>query len=125
NFGRENYKKIAPYVTALPNDTKLNVCTASGLVLDASRNNNQSEFVGINMAQQREKGCFPLKTVYSGVIGDPAQKTEVDNRIEEKSQWFRLRTNIRIGTAEFVLYSVLFREGNNKVRTVQRSFGSE
>jgi general secretion pathway protein K len=124
-FGRDNYRKIAPYVTALPYDEKLNLCTASGLVLDAARNNNQSEFTGVNLEQQREKGCFPVKTVYSGVIGDPALKTEVDNRIEEKSSWFRLRTNIRIGTAEFVLYSVLFREGNHKVRTVQRSFGSE
>ena len=124
-FGRENYKKIAPYVTALPNDEKLNLCTASGLVLDASRNNNQSEFAGVNLEAQREKGCFPVKTVFSGVIGDPALKNEVDARIEEKSSWFRLRTNIRIGTAEFVLYSVLYREANHKVRTVQRSFGSE
>ena len=45
-FGRENYRKIAPYVTALPNDETVNVCTASGIVLDATRNDpqNQSEF---------------------------------------------------------------------------------
>jgi general secretion pathway protein K len=125
NFGRDNYKKIAPYVAALPNGEKLNVCTASGMVLDASRNNNQSEFAGTDLAQQREKGCFPLKTVFTSVIGDATKKTEVDNRTEETSQWFRLRTDIRIGTAEFVLYSVLFREATKKVRTVQRSFGSE
>ena len=124
-FGRENYKKIAPYVTALPNDAKLNLCTASGLVLDASRNISQSEFAGTNLLTAREKGCFPLKTVYLSPISDPTVKNEVDPRTDEDSSWFRLRTNIRIGTAEFVLYSVLFREGNNKVRTVQRSFGSE
>jgi general secretion pathway protein K len=46
NFGRENYQKIAPFVTALPYDVPLNVCTASGLVLDATRNDpqNQNEF---------------------------------------------------------------------------------
>lgn len=125
-FGRDNYRKIAPYVAALPNDERLNVCTASGLVLDASRNNNQSEFAGINLSQEREKGCFPSKTVYTSVIaGDAKLKQEVDDNTEEKSSWFRLRTNIRIGTAEFVLYSVLYREGQHKVRTVQRSFGSE
>jgi general secretion pathway protein K len=125
-FGRDNYRKIAPYVTALPYDTPLNVCTASGLVLDVSRNDpvNESEFRGMDLPQQREKGCFPVKTVYTGVLTDPL-KSEVLGRVEEKSSWFRLRTNIRIGTAEFVLYSVLFREGTNKVRTVQRSFGSE
>jgi general secretion pathway protein K len=125
DFGRDNYKKIAPFVTALPYDVKLNLCTASGLVLDASRSNNQSEFAGSNLQVAREKGCFPVKTVYSSAIADPTVKNEVDERIDEDSSWFRLRTNIRIGTAEFVLYSVLFREGNNKVRTVQRSFGSE
>ena len=127
NFGRENYQKIAPFVTALPYDVPMNVCTASGLVLDATRNDpqNQKEFAGRNLEQDRQNGCFPVKNVYIGVISDPANRGEVEKRVEEKSSWFRLRTNIRIGTAEFVLYSLLFREPGNRVRTVQRSFGSE
>jgi general secretion pathway protein K len=127
NFGRENYQKIAPFVTALPYDVPMNVCTASGLVLDATRNDpqNQKEFAGRNLEQDRQNGCFPVKNVYTGVITDPANRGEVEKRVDEKSSWFRLRTNIRIGTAEFVLYSLLYREGGNRVRTVQRSFGSE
>ena len=78
----------------------------------------------MDLPQQREKGCFPVETVYTGVLTDPL-KSEVARRVEEKSSWFRLRTNVRIGTAEFVLYSLLYREAYNKVRTVQRSFGSE
>jgi len=125
-FGRENYLRIAPYVTALPYDTDLNVCTASGLVLDVARNDptNETEFRNIDLKVEREKGCFPARTVYTNPLQDPL-KGEVTGRIDEKSHWFRLRTNIRIGTAEFVLYSLLFVEGTNKVRTVQRSFGSE
>jgi general secretion pathway protein K len=128
NFGRENYAKIAPYVTALPNDAVVNVCTASALVLNTTRNDpqNQREFEEPTLEQARKNGCFPATTsVYAGVIADPQNRAEVEKRIDVKSSWFRLRTNIRIGTAEFVLYSVLFREGGNKVRTVQRSFGSE
>ena len=34
-FGRERYLKLAPYVTALPYNTPVNLCTAPGLVLDA------------------------------------------------------------------------------------------
>jgi general secretion pathway protein K len=126
-FGAENYAKLSPYVSALPNDAKVNVCTGIGLVLDAARNDpaNASEFANLDLKPLRAKGCFPLKTVFTGVIADPARKTKAEARVEETSQWFRLRTNIRIGTAEFVLYSVLLREANNKVRTVQRSFGSE
>jgi general secretion pathway protein K len=125
-FGRDNYKKIAPYVTALPNDEPLNVCTASGLVLDAALNQNTTQYANQDMALNREKGCWPEEKDYTVVIADPTQKTEVEQRVDEKSSWFRLRTQVRIGTAEFVLYSVLFREPNgNKIRTVQRSFGSE
>jgi type II secretory pathway component PulK len=105
----------------------VNLCTASGLVLDASRNDpqNQNEFRGMDLAQQREKGCFPLRTVYTNVIADPKLKAKVEEHVEEKSSWFRLRTNVRIGTAEFVLYSLMYREPTNRIRTVQRSFGSE
>jgi general secretion pathway protein K len=127
-FGGENYQKIAPYVTALPVDLPVNICTAHALVLNTARNDpqNQTEFADDTLEQARKNGCFPATTnVYAGVIADPQNRGEVEKRIDVKSSWFRLRTNIRIGTAEFVLYSVLFREPGNKVRTVQRSFGSE
>jgi general secretion pathway protein K len=125
-FGRENYEKLAPYVTALPNDEKVNVCTASGLVLDAVLNQKTTQYAGMDLVSMREKGCFPEKKDYTVVIPDPAQKSEVDANVEEVSSWFRLRTQVRIGTADFVLYSVLYLEPNGKkTRTVQRSFGSE
>jgi len=127
-FGRENYLKIAPYVTALPLSAKVNPCTASGLVLDVTLHDpqNQNQYRGTDLAQMREKGCWPEANVYTGVISDPQNKSQVDQRLDQKSRWFRLRTNIRIGTAEFVLYSVLFCEPTgNKVRVWQRSFGSE
>jgi general secretion pathway protein K len=126
-FGAESYGKIAPYVTALPVDAKVNVCTASGAVLDATKNDaqNQDEFTVLpNLVEQRENGCFPELAGYlNGVSAD--MKPKVEKRVADRSSWFRLRTNIRIGTAEFVLYSVLFRQQDQKVRTVQRSFGSE
>ena len=126
-FGPENYAKLAPYVTALPNDVKVNHCTASGYVLDATRNDQQNltEFQTQDLDKLREKECFPLRAAYTDPIGDPQLKQLVEGHVDEKSSWFRLRTQIRVGTAEFVLYSVLHREQTNKVRTLQRSFGSE
>jgi general secretion pathway protein K len=126
-FGPENYAKLAPYVTAIPRDAKVNICTASGYVLDATRNDpqNLTEFQTQDLETLREKDCFPVKAAYADPIGDPQLKQLVEGHIDEKSSWFRLRTQIRVGTAEFVLYSVLFREQTNKVRTLQRSFGSE
>ena len=126
-FGPENYAKIAPLVTALPNTENVNTCTASGLVLDATANDPQGNvaYRTQNLKQLREKGCFPINSDFIAGIIDAKAKVAAQPRIAEKSSWFRLRTNIRIGTAEFVLYSVLFREPNNRVRTIQRSFGSE
>jgi len=127
-FGAERFKKIAPYVTALPLDAKLNVCTAVKLVLDVSKNDpsNQSEFADSpTLDDDRKKGCAPTMNNYLAGISTADLKTKAQARIDEKSSWFRMRTNVRIGTAEFVLYSVLFREPGKKLRTVQRSFGSE
>jgi len=126
-FGAENYAKIAPLVTALPNTEKVNTCTAGGLVLDATANDPQGSVAYRNddLPKLREKACYPLNSDYLAGIVDANAKTAAQPRVQERSSWFRLRTNIRIGTAEFVLYSVLFREMNNRVRTVQRSFGSE
>jgi general secretion pathway protein K len=126
-FGPENYTKLAPFITTLPPDEKVNTCTASGLVLDATANdpNAQVAYRNEDLPARREKGCWPTNADFLAGIQDANARSSAQTRVHEKSSWFRLRTNIRIGTAEFVLYSVLFREQNNRVRTVQRSFGSE
>ncbi len=126
-FGAENYVRLAPFVAALPNDEKVNLCTASGEVLDAVESMHQQSYADSPLlkSQRVKKNCFPAQQVFLNAITDANIKTLVEPRIVERSSWFRLRTNIRIGTAEFVLYSVLFREAGNQVRTVQRSFGSE
>jgi general secretion pathway protein K len=127
-FGAENYAKLAPYVSALPIDAKVNVCTALGYVLDATlldpQNPTQWQLQDMS-ALRKGNGCRPSAPTFTAPHSDPAVKSQVEARIGEKSNWFRLRTNIRVGTAEFVLYSVLCLEGTNKVRAVQRSFGSE
>jgi general secretion pathway protein K len=124
-MGPENYAKVVPFVTTLPNDEKVNTCTASGLVLDATENEGQTAYRNQDLPALRAKQCFPTNAEFIAGIQDPNAKTAAQARVQEKSSWFRLRTHIRIGTAEFVLYSVLFREQNNRVRTVQRTFGSE
>jgi general secretion pathway protein K len=124
-FGAENYTKIAPYVTALPWYVRINACTASGLVLDMNNNDGQSQWQNAPLEAMRQKGCGTDKATLQASFSDPNKWPAADAHYVERSDWFRLRTHVRIGTAEFVLYSVLFRETGNRVRTVQRSFGSE
>jgi general secretion pathway protein K len=40
-FGRDRYDRLKPYITALPVGTSINVCTASGVVLDALSGKNE------------------------------------------------------------------------------------
>jgi len=126
-FGRENYQKLAPYVSALPFDEPVNTCTARGHVLDAVTNENTTQYADEEfLKSQRKNGCWPDKNTYLGALSNPAGRPDVDKHVLEKSKWFRLRTQVRIGTADFVLYSVLYIEPpKNAVRVMQRSFGSE
>jgi len=66
-FGRERYLKIAPYVTALPHNTRINTCTASGLLLDAFIAADHEEYSDADrLAKTREqaKACYPTLADY-------------------------------------------------------------
>jgi general secretion pathway protein K len=129
-FGRDRYLKLAPYVVALPQDAKLNVCTASGLVLDAMRATasnpeGSQEFGGTaNVLEKgRQSTCFPTKDVFTGAILG-ADKDIVTKRIEQKSNYFRLTSIVSVGNTQFALYSLLYRNGA-QVRPIMRSFSSD
>jgi general secretion pathway protein K len=128
-FGTQRYRVLQPYVAALPNGTRLNVCTASGLVLD-------SLAPGMNsfgqdpkfLAKNRESGCFPKRNDVEAAIGgtglDPQQRTAILNSLAERSTYFRVTSVVSIGTTQFTLYSLLERNGGG-ARAVLRSFGTE
>jgi general secretion pathway protein K len=124
-FGPERFAKLAPFVTAIPSGTRVNVCTAKGAVLDAVRADGQNEYRSNDPTSQRTKDCFPSQSAYLAGIVDPNEKSKVEGRVRTTSDWFRLRSVVRIGTTEFVLYSLLHRESSGQVRTLQRTFSSE
>jgi general secretion pathway protein K len=124
-FGAENYRRIARYVTALPFYVGMNPCTAPGMLLDVNNNEGTQQWENAQLDVLRKKACAPTVSDLGSGFADPAKWAIAQSYYNEKSAWFQLRTNIRIGTAEFVLYSVLFRETSNRVRVFQRSFGSE
>lgn len=69
-FDRQHYNLIAPYVAALPQGVKLNVCTASGTVLDAYIGPGHQEYGGTeseNLTKNRANagGCFPALQDYA------------------------------------------------------------
>jgi general secretion pathway protein K len=143
-FGRERYQRLAPFVTALPlGDSNnpsvfLNVCTASGVLLDAMIGEGKEEYsTDAQFTKQREKECWPRLTDFVTLLnteanpspspspsGPPDPKFEdYKSRFQEKSEYFRLRSIITLGGTEFALYSLLERRGSGsgKIRVIQRS----
>jgi len=123
-FGAERFARVRPFLAALPVGTKLNVCTAPGVVLD-SLSEGTSEF-GIdpkNLEARRKDACFPTLEDLRGALGDAAF-AELQNSLTESSSYFRATAWVTIGTTEFTLYSLLARSAGS-VRPVLRSFGSE
>ena len=128
-FGRENYAKLAPFITALPPATPLNICSAPAQVLDAFT--TQKTFSGDGgggLAKNRESapGCFPDLTTYkAGFVGNDLQSAGT-NRFGTTSTYFRLSSLVTIGTTEFNLYSLLYMNPQGYVISpVQRSFSPD
>jgi general secretion pathway protein K len=128
-FGADRYRKIAPYVTALPSaNTAINLCTAPALVLESLVEGLSGEWSNSPavLTNGRKTGCFPDVQTFTNVatsFAGPKAMASKGNPIDVKSQYFELTTRVTLGTTEFTLYSLLFR-GNAKVTPLLRSFGT-
>lgn len=126
-FGLERYKKLAPFITALPAGTSINLCTASAELLDAIVEGRR-EFTAArdSMKQTRTQRCFPNKEEFEQALSaDQKQQLNDSNVIDETSDYFLATIWVTLGTHRFTLYSLLFRtDGNNQVRPILRSHGT-
>ena len=125
-FGADRYRKIAPYVTALPTAlATINVCTAPALVLESLADNLNGEYSGSPevLVNGRKTGCFPDVPTFTNVLGQ-AVASKIANRFSDKSSYFRLTTRVVLGTTEFTLYSLLWRGTGGKVTPLLRTFGT-
>jgi general secretion pathway protein K len=127
-FGAERYRKIAPYVTALPDaGTTINICTAPALVLESLVEGLNGEWSGnpAVLATGRKTGCFPDVATFKNVATSFAGPKAIENigtPIDTKSNYFLLTTRVTLGTTQFTLYSLLKR--GTKVTPMLRSFGT-
>jgi general secretion pathway protein K len=125
-FGADRYRKIAPYVTALPNaNLKINLCTAPALVLESLVEGSSGEWNNpAVLASGRKTGCFPDISTFTNVVGGATKLAKAGSPIGTHSDYFQLTTRVTLGTSEFTLYSLLFRSSNGKVVPLLRSFGT-
>lgn len=122
-FGIERYTKLAPYLSALPPGTPLNVCTAPGIVIDAMTDEREYGLDEERLAKARESGCFPTKAELQAKV-PPDQWAILQYQVADRSEYFRLRSFVSIGTTEFALYSLLKREAAG-VRPILRTYGTD
>jgi general secretion pathway protein K len=128
-FGADRYRKIAPYVTALPRaDAKINICTAQPLVLESFAEGLAGEWSGnpAQIALSRKKGpCFPDANAFKAIVtgaGGATSATAIAQLTDTTSSYFLLTTRVTLGTTEFTLYSLLWRQ--SKITPLVRSFGT-
>ena len=127
-FTRQMFQILQLHAVALPPSVRtVNVCTADGVVLDSlyavtETDAGHVEYSALkpeDLASRRTSGCFPQRSVIAG------QDRNMQALTAERTGWFRLQTLVRIGTAQFALYSLMYRDGSGQVRPVTRSFGTE
>jgi general secretion pathway protein K len=143
-FGHERYAKLAPYISALPPGTSLNICTAPGVVLDAFTP-SKTEWSGnqnLDKTRAESMACFPNMQAYQASFSNPADFTNASavaggggsgggtggngGRFATTTSYFRLTSLITIGTTEFNLYSLLFMDQQGYfVHPIQRSFSPD
>jgi general secretion pathway protein K len=122
-FGIERYTKLAPYLSALPPGTPLNVCTAAGIVIDAMTEEQEYGVDAERLAKMRESGCFPTRADLQSKVR-PDLWVTLQYEVSEKSEYYRLRSFVGIGTTEFALYSLLKREATG-ARPILRTYGTD
>ena len=126
-FGLDRYRKLEPFVTALPIGTSINLCTAAPELLDAlTVGQREYTLARENTAETRKQRCFPTKQDFESRLSNDEKQLLVQGKvIDQTSSYFRATIWVTIGTTQYTLYSLLYRSGNNGlVRPILRSHGT-
>jgi general secretion pathway protein K len=119
-FDRDAYARLAPYVTALPIGTTLNVNTASDVVL-ASLSDTLDLAQAAGLVDERgDVGFTDVDAVFSGLVEPPMLQ-----RIDGVTEHFLLTATVALGTTQLTLRSVLQRDASGITRPLFRSLGVE
>ena len=105
----------------------MNVCSASGIVLDAFLGARQYSVNPKQFAQVREAAgqCSPkpqqftqeiLTTPGARIATIPNGSVLLNALLGQQSSYFRLSTYVSAGSTEFAFYSLLYRDGSGMVR---------
>ncbi len=111
----EIYARLAPYVTALPQPTPININTAPAPVLAAI-------IPDFTLAQAKELVAERGKNGFQdvGQLKNQVHR-KIDYPLALKSTYFLLKVTTTIGSTQLSLYSVIFRNEQGQVESIARS----
>jgi general secretion pathway protein K len=119
-FDKETYTKLAPYVTVLPTGTKLNVNTASDVVL-SSLSDDIDLSTAESLVDERAGAEFvDVDQTFEGLV-----EPEMLRRIDGVTEHFLLTATVTLGTNQLTMRSVLERDASGLTRALFRSLGVE
>ncbi|MEM9403593.1 MAG: type II secretion system minor pseudopilin GspK [Pseudomonadota bacterium] len=113
------FEQLAPHITALPGQTRINANTATPAVLQSLSDALSPSDVERLVSERADAGFSDLTGTFS-----PLVEPDVLNELDETSQYFQLRVAVRIDTVRITFSSVLQRGPNGEVVPILRSFGS-
>lgn len=117
-FDPETYARLAPYVTALPIGTRLNVNTAPAIILE-SLSDDIDQSTAEALIDQRAGVDFPnVQETFQGLVSE-----DMLPRLDAVSDHFLLTGEVTIGDTTLRIRSVLQRDASGVTRTLFRSFG--
>ena len=115
-FTREVIAVLEPHVTALPEETVININTATPAVLRALHQDLDDSGVEQLIADRGEKG---YEDVDNFLEHDALAGLELDVEVDITSDWFNVLTATRVGRGRAQLES-LFRRGDEPLRVISR-----
>jgi general secretion pathway protein K len=120
-LSERDYRRLLPYVSALPEETPLNVNTASALLLSTL-----SDTLTLQAAQElvQGRGARGYRTPEDFI--EQARRASVEitaQGLAVSSSFFQARSEVQLGERKRVLISVLQREADGRVLVLQRDLG--
>lgn len=119
-FDADAYAAIAPYVTALPSGTTLNVNTASAVVIASLSDDIDLGLAETLVAERNGVDFADVQETFQGLVSE-----DMLPRIDGVSSHFLLTGTVTIGSTSLTMRSVLQRNDAGITRALFRSFGVE
>ena len=119
-FDLAAYRAIAPYVTALPPGTSINVNTAPPLVLQSLSEMIDAATVERLVEERADIGFEDVDASFRGLV-----EPEMLQRIDGVTSYFLLTATVQLGTTQLTMRSVLQRDPSGLTRALFRNLGVE